>query len=402
MTRPLEGVTVVDLTQVMLGPSCTQALGDFGADVIKVERPDSGELSRRGVLAHTGQENPVFLSLNRNKRGIAVDLSTSAGRQVVLDLLRDADVLVSNFRPGVMKRLGLDYDPVSAISPRVIWAAGSGFGPSGPYAHKGGQDILGQAYSGVMKRLADPDHPVSIYATPLADYTAGQHLVQGILLALLHREKTGEGQKVEVSLHDSMLAMQMQEATTRLMHDEELNWALMPLTGCFPTLDSEIVIVGAFKPNPLRDICAALDLPDLSLEERFSTLDRLKENRREVRALLADRLREGTTQQWLDALEKHDVLCGPVQSLSEALRDPQTTHNDMIPEFVTGTGQTVRTIAPPIAMSRVAREVRRAPPRLGEHTLELLDDLGYDETQVRELLSSGAVQAPQTTDQGAI
>lgn len=402
MTRPLEGVTVVDLTQVMLGPSCTQTLGDFGADVIKVERPDSGELSRRGVLAHTGQENPVFLSLNRNKRGIAVDLSTSAGRQVVLDLLRDADVLVSNFRPGVMKRLGLDYDTVSAINPRIIWAAGSGFGPSGPYAHKGGQDILGQAYSGVMKRLADPDHPVSIYATPLADYTAGQHLVQGILLALLHREKTGEGQKVEVSLYDSMLAMQMQEATTRLMHDEELNWALMPLTGCFPTLDSEIVIVGAFKPNPLRDICAALGLPDLSLEERFSTLDRLKENRREVRALLADRLREGTTQQWLDALEKHDVLCGPVQSLSEALRDPQTTHNDMILEFVTGTGQTVRTIAPPIAMSRVAREVRHAPPRLGEHTLELLDDLGYDETQVRELLSSGAVQAPQTTDQGAI
>ncbi|QPZ38108.1 CaiB/BaiF CoA transferase family protein [Paramicrobacterium chengjingii] len=392
MSRPLDGVTVIDFTQVMLGPSCTQALGDFGADVIKIERPGSGDLSRRGVLAHTGEDNPVFLSLNRNKRGIAVDLSTDAGRSVILDLLRDADVVVSNFRPGVMERLGLDYDTVSAINPRIIWAAGSGFGPSGPYAHKGGQDILGQAYSGVMKRLADPEHPVSIYATPIADYTAGQHLVQGILLALLHREKTGEGQKVEVSLYNSMLAMQMQEATTRLMYDQELNWALMPLSGCFPTADSEIVIVGAFKPNPLRDICAALELPDLSLEERFSNLELLKENRREIRQLIADRLKEGTSERWLAALEKHDVLCGPVRSLAEALADPQTAHNNMIIEFDGGSGQIVKTIASPIAMSQVAPEIRHTPPRLGEHSRELLNGLGYDTTRIDELVASGAVQ----------
>lgn len=392
MARPLDGVTVIDFTQVMLGPSCTQALGDFGADVIKVERPGSGDLSRRGVLAHTGQDNPVFLSLNRNKRGIAVDLATDAGRAVILDLLRDADVVVSNFRPGVMERLGLDYDAVAAINPRIIWAAGSGFGASGPYAHKGGQDILGQAYSGVMKRLADPEHPVSIYATPLADYTAGQHLVQGILLALLHREKTGEGQRVEVSLYNSMLAMQMQEATTRLMYDQELNWALMPLSGCFPTATGEIVIVGAFKPNPLRDICAALGLADLSEEERFSTLERLKENRREIRQIIADRLKEDTSERWLTELEKHDVLCGPVRSLAEALADPQTAHNNMIIEFENSTGQAVRTIASPITMSEVPPEIRHTPPQLGEHSRELLQGLGYDAARIDELVSSGAVQ----------
>lgn len=392
MSLPLDGVTVIDFTQVMLGPSCTQTLGDFGADVIKVERPGGGDLSRQGVLAHTGQDNPVFLSLNRNKRSIVVDLSTDAGRALILDMLRDADVVVSNFRPGVMERLGLDYETVSGLNPQIIWAAGSGFGPTGPYAHKGGQDILGQAYSGVMKRLADPGDPVSIYATPIADYTTGQHLVQGILLALLHREKTGKGQKVEVCLYNSMLAMQMQEATTRLMYDQELNWALMPLSGCFPTADSEIVIVGAFKPNPLRDICAALGLPDLSLEERFSTLENLKQNRRDIRQIIADRLREGTSGKWLARLEEHDVLCGPVRSLAEALADPQTAHNNMIIEFDGDSGQIVKTIAPAIAMSESTPTIRHTPPKLGEHSRQLLVDLGFETTRIDELVANGAVQ----------
>ncbi|TAM66924.1 MAG: CoA transferase [Microbacteriaceae bacterium] len=392
MTRPLDGIKVVDFTQVMLGPSCTQALGDFGADVIKVERPVSGDLSREGVLAHVGKDNPIFLSLNRNKRAIAVDLSTDAGRAVVHDLLRDADVVVSNFRPGVMERLGLGYETVSAWNPRIIWASGSGFGSSGPYARKGGQDILGQAYSGVMMRKADPEHPTAIYATPIADYTAGQHLVQGILLALLQRQMTGEGQKVEVSLYNSMLAMQMQEATTRLMYDEELNWALMPLSGCFPTRDAEIVVVGAFTENPLRDICAALGLPDHSQDARFATLDALKSNRTEIRTIIARRLLEDTSEHWLASLERNDVLCGPVRSLSEALADPQTAHNKMIIEFTDADGRLARTIASPITMSAVETSVRHAPPRLGEHSRELLTELGYDAERIRGLFASGAVQ----------
>ncbi|TSD65273.1 CaiB/BaiF CoA transferase family protein [Aeromicrobium piscarium] len=392
MGGPLDGIRIIDFTQVMLGPSCTQTLGDFGADVVKVERPQGGDLSRTGVLAHTGADNPVFLSLNRNKRGIAIDLTSEDGRRVVHDLLRDADVVVSNFRPGVMERLGLGYEAVSAINPRIIWAAGSGFGSSGPYVHKGGQDVLGQAYSGVMKRLSDPSHPVAIYATPLADYTAGLHLVQGILLALLDRERTGRGQQVEVSLYDSMLAMQMQEATTRLMFDEELNWALMPLSGCFPTADSEIVIIGAFKPNPLADICAALGLPDLSAEERFSSLDRLKENRTEIRKIIAERLCERSSEHWLTALEEQDVLCGPVRTLAEALSDPQTAHNQMILEFTDDEGRLVRTIAPPITMSAVTPEVRHTPPRLGQHSHELLAELGYDSSDIEALFADGSVR----------
>ncbi|MFE4468897.1 CaiB/BaiF CoA transferase family protein [Leifsonia sp. NPDC056824] len=384
MTLPLEGLRVIDLTQVMLGPSCTQTLGDFGADIIKVERPGAGDLSRVGVFAGA-DENPVFSALNRNKRSIVIDLSTPEGRSVVRDLVRDADVIVSNFRPGVMERLELGYDELAAINPRIIWAAGSGFGRSGPYAHKGGQDILGQAYSGVMKRRADPEHPIAIYATPIADYTAGQHLVQGILLAVLQRERTGVGQVVDVSLLNSMLALQMQEATARLTIDEELNWALMPLTGCFPTLDAEIVVIGAFKPNPLADICAALGLPDLSLEERFSTLAGLRENRAEIRAILARRFLERTTEHWLAALETEDVLCGPVLDLSQALQNAQTLHNGMILEFVDEDGRNVRTIAPPVALSAVDPAVRHAPPRLGAHTTEVLHELGYSPSVVADL-----------------
>ncbi|MDQ0643080.1 CaiB/BaiF CoA transferase family protein [Microbacterium murale] len=390
-TRPLDGIRVIDFTQVMLGPSCTQTLGDFGADVIKVERPGTGDLSRTGVLADIGGDNPVFLALNRNKRGIVVDITSPEGREIVTDLIRTADVVVSNFRPGVMERLGLGAEAVAEINPRAIWACGSGFGTSGPYAHKGGQDILGQSYSGVMKRLADPEHPVTIYATPIADYTAGLHLVQGILLALLHRERTGIGQRVEVSLYNSMLAMQMQEATTRLMYDKELNWALMPLTGCFPTSDSEIVIIGAFKENPLADICRALELPDLSVDDRFDTLENLRRNRAQIRRIIGDRLTQNTSAHWIAALEREDVLCGPVRTLSEALRDPQTSHNGMILEFEDQHGRTIRTIAPPIAMSDVPPLVRQAPPRLGEHTAEVLTELGYNAARIATMQTTGAI-----------
>ncbi len=392
MTQPLAGTVVLDFTQVMMGPIATQTLGDYGADVIKVERPGIGDLSRRGVLAHQGMDNPVFLALNRNKRGIALDLSTDAGREVAESLIARADVVVSNFRPGVMERLGLGYDDARRINPRIIWASGSGFGPTGPYAHKGGQDVLGQSYSGVMKRTPDPEAPVSVYATAIADYTAGQHLVQGILLALLHRERTGEGQKVEVSLYNSMLAMQAQEATARLMYDVELNWAMMPLTGCFATGDSEVVIIGAFKENPLQRICAALELPDLSDDPRFAELEDQRENRVELRAIIAARLRERTTAHWLAALEGQDVLCGPVLTLAEALASEQTEVNRMLLEFPDAEGRVIRTIASPILMSNSTPDVRVVPPRLGQHSEQVLSESGYSDEQIRRLIADGIVQ----------
>ncbi len=369
---PLAGIRVIDFTQVMMGPVCTQMLADHGADVIKVERQGAGDLSRSTFAPIAGQDNPIFCSLNRNKRSVEIDLRNAAQMELVKALIADADVVVSNFRAGVMERLGLGYEACLALNPRIVYATGSGFGETGPYAHKGGQDVLAQAMTGVMARRADDDVPVSIYPTALADYTAGMHLVQGILFALLQRERTGEGQKVAVSLYNSMLAMQMQEAAMVMMQNSEVNWAAMPLSGVFQTTTGPLVLVGAFKPNPLRDICTALGLPDLSLETRFSNLEQQFAHKAELHGILRGRFALDSREHWLAKLEEQDLLSAPVRDMREALVDPQTLHNKMILEGDAPDGRALRFISSPIQMSGAATELRREPPKLGQHTDEVL------------------------------
>ena len=370
---PLDGVRVLDFTQVMMGPCCTQMLGDYGADVIKIERVGSGDLSRWSVGEDPdGGNNPVFASLNRNKRSVTLDLKSDKDRAAALRLVDTADVVVNNFRSGVMERMGFGYEELRRINPRIIYAVGTGFGLEGPYVHKGGQDVLAQAMSGAMHRRADPEVPLTVYPTALADYAAGMHMVQGILLALLHREKTGEGQQVAVSLYNSMLAMQMQEAAMWLMRGRELNWAAMPLSGVFETTDGAIVMVGAFKVNPLGDICNALDIDDLSADARYATLEQQMAHRAELQAIFRDRFARDTTAHWLERLGGVDILCGPVKTLEDALDDPQTACNRMIVELDPTAGGPVRLVASPIDMSAAPFAVRHAPPVLGEHNDEVL------------------------------
>lgn len=389
--QPLDGIRVLDFTQVMLGPSATQLLADHGADVIKVERPGTGDLSRSGHGEAAGADNPVFSSLNRNKRSITVNLRDPRGIEVITDLVRRSDVLVHNFRPGAMERRGLGFDDLKEINPGLIYAVGSGFGPTGPYAHKGGQDVLAQALTGVMARKADPTHPLAIYATTLADYSAGMHLVQGVLLALRARDITGEGQRVDTSLFNSMLAMQMQEASVRMMVEEELNWAAYPLSGVFETTDGAVVLVGAFKANPLQDICAALEIEDLSAEERFATFDAQMKERPELQKRFRERFAQESTAHWLERLEEQDLLCAPVQTLEQALNDPQTAHNNMVIEIARDGESPVRAIASPVTLSRTPMVEPSAPPKLGEHTEEVLRELGRDAAEVRELLDAGVL-----------
>ena len=371
---PLAGVRVVDLTQVMMGPVCTQMLADYGADVIKVERKGAGDLSRSTFEPVAGADNPIFCSLNRNKRSVALDLRDAQQLADLKALIADADVVVSNFRAGVMDRMGVGYEDCRRLNPRIIYAVGTGFGETGPYAHKGGQDVLAQAMSGVMARRADESLPISVYPTALADYSAGMHMVQGILLALLHRERTDEGQKVNVSLYNSMLAMQMQEAAMIMMADSEVNWAAMPLSGVFDTQDGALVLVGAFKANPLRDICTALQIDDLSLDARFCNLNQQFAHKAELQRIFRERFASNTRDFWLARLEEQDLLCAPVRDLREALVDPQTLHNRLILEGE-GEGQPVRFIGSPIELSLAPVGLRRGPPRLGQHTEEVLQQL---------------------------
>ena len=372
---PLSGIRVIDFTQVMLGPCATQMLGDFGADVIKVERPGTGDLSRSffGETSEEAMNNAVFVSLNRNKRSIEINSKSDVGRQQILDLVRTSDVVVDNFRAGVMDRLGFGYEALSQVNPRIICASGTGYGPKGPYAHKGGQDVLTQAMSGVMEKTQDPSIPKSIYPTTLCDYSAGMHLVQGILAALLMREKTGRGQKVEVSLYDSMIAMQMQEAAQWSKHHEVLNWAAMPLTGVFDTTDGAIVIVGAFKTNPLRDICTSLEIGDLSPD--YPTLEVQRTNKPFLQQIFRDQIATNSSAYWLERLEAQDLLCAPVRPLGDALVDKQTEVNNMLWPIDHPVLGPITVVGSPVHLSDAPMQVHRLPPRLGEHTDEVLQDL---------------------------
>lgn len=372
-TLPLDGVTVIDFSQVMMGPCCTQMLGDYGADVIKVERGPGGDLSRWSLGGDP--RNPVFCSLNRNKRSVLLDLKSEEGKRQVSELIARADVVVNNFRAGVMERLGLGWEALRETHPRLVYAEGTGFGTEGPYAHKGGQDVLAQAMAGGIERRSDPSIPMSVYPIPLADYAAGMHMVQGILLALMQREKTGRGQKVEVALYNSMLAMQMQEAASWMMIDKELNWAALPLSGVFETTDRPIVMVGAFKENPLREICKALEIDDLSEEDRFSGHDVQMENKQELQRIFKENFRKNGSEHWLKRFEEVDILCGPVLSLAEALADGQVAANDMIMDLGEGDSGPVKLVASPIRMSDAPVEARVKPPALGEHTEEILAEL---------------------------
>jgi formyl-CoA transferase len=390
---PLAGVRVIDFTQVFMGPVATQTLADFGADVVKIERPGSGDLMRWSIPDPAGPDHPGFQGVNRNKRSIAVNLGAEEGRAIVRQMLDSCDIVVNNFRPSVLDRLGFSYQELRTTNPGIIFAQGTGFGTKGPYVHKGGQDIIAQALTGVMARKQSAEHPLAIYGTSLADYTAGMHLVQAILIALLGRERTGAGQFLEVSLYDALLAMQALEAPVVLAgRDYETNWAAMPLVGAFPTTDGAVAIVGAFKENPLRDICLALGLPDLSADPRYASAEAqaVPDHKRELQEAFADRFRTASTSHWLARLEEHDVLCAQVQDLGEALADPQTASNHMVVNLPHSTLGTVSVVASPLHLSATPPLQRSAAPTLGEHSDEILIELGLED-QIARLREEGVV-----------
>ncbi len=391
ITGPLDGVTVLDFTQIELGPCATQVLGDFGADVIKIERPRDGDLARAYMKAPSG-ESAIFWSLNRNKRSVAIDVRTPLGREAIYRLARRADVVVHNFRPGVMERLGFGSDDLRTIHPRLIYAFGSGYGPTGPYRDKGGQDVLAQAMSGIASRRAEPDAAPEPCATPIADFMAGMLLVQAILMALLARQRTGEGQVVHVSLLDGMLATQLQEATVWLNLGERLNWGSFPLSGTFKTLDGYVVMVGAFKPNPLQEICKGLGIEDLSADPRFATHEAQVAHRADLQARFRQEFGGRATRQVLDALESVDILCSPVNSIEDALADPQVAHNGMIAEMRHPELGSIKTVGIPVKMEGTPGSIRRAPPRLGEHTREVLAEINFTAEEIGAIVEGRAAE----------
>lgn len=388
---PLSGVRVLDFTQITLGPIATQMLGDFGADVIKIERPGGSDYMRT-TLPDPAGVSFVFLASNRNKRAFTLDLRNPAGREITLRLVRWADVLAHNFRPGTMERLGLGYEELREVNPKLIYAVGSGYGLTGPYRSKGGQDVLAQALGGALLRRSEAGAPPEPFSTAVCDCAAGMLLVQGILLALLARHRTGVGQCVTTSLLDGMVYMQQQEATALLNAHQVVNWIALPRNGTFQTKDGKwIVMVGAFKEDPLGDICRALDLEPLGRDPRFATEDAQQAHCLELQAIFRRRFAELTQDEAVARLEREDVLCAPVRSLKEALDDPQVLHNEMVIDVPHPRLGSFRTVGIPVKLSETPGKIRRHPPDPGEHTRELLTEVGYSEEEIDGFVRDGVV-----------
>jgi formyl-CoA transferase len=384
MTLPLDGVRVVDLTQVMGGPFCTMQLGDLGADVIKVE-PPTGDLSRSmggDQLRMPGDDNAPFFALNRNKRSIVLDLTVERNREIVRALVATADVLVESFRPGVTKRLGVDYDSVAAINPRLVYASISGFGQTGPYANRPGFDLIAQGMSGVMSVTGEPNGPPVKSGVPIADMAVGLIATNGVLAALIARERTGRGQHIDTSLFESALAMSVWEsteywATGQAPHAMGSAHRLSAPYQAFRTGDGYITLA-ALTPLQWQRLCETLDRAALANDTRFATNAARMANKMALVREIEDALAGRTTGEWVDLMLAAGVPAGPIQDLAQVFADPHTRARHMVEEIDHPVAGMVRTLGFPLKMSETPLRVRRAPPLLGEHTAEILRELGLD------------------------
>ncbi|MBV8898603.1 MAG: CoA transferase [Verrucomicrobia bacterium] len=389
----LTGIRVLDCSIAMAGPFAAQRLGDLGADVVKVE-PVGGEWQRRAAAggAQGRRINVSFLSLNRNKRSLAIDLKSGEGKGILFDLVRNADVFLQNYRPGVAERLGVDYPSLAKINPRLIYVSISGYGSSGPYANKPGQDLVLQGMSGAMLsagRATDPPAPAGQY---LVDAVTAYVAFEGALAALFHRERTGEGQFVEVNMLDAIATIQMQELSVftaghkpqRRSGEPHAHVYIRAPYGIFETKDNYIVV--AFPP--LKKLGEVIGEPSfLQLEEEVDAWSK----RDEVFAKTRERLKERTTAEWLDAFTKADVWVGPVYGYADLVADPQVQHNGTFVEYDHPTEGHVKTPGFPIKFAKTPSAVYRGAPLAGEHSREVLRELGYADEQIDELIRTGRV-----------
>ncbi len=389
----MTGVKVVDFTQVLFGPMATQILADFGADVVKIERPGLGDIMRSVDVKAVGIEDSApFLAYNRNKRSLVVDMKSDGAMEVVHRLLEDADVIVSNFRAGVASRIGLDYDDLKDRYPRLIYASGTGFGESGPLAKLGGQDMVLQSMSGALWHHRDGEGRPRIYPTSFIDSASGMALAQGILLALIERGATGKGQRVDVSMIDTAVFFQAQEYTNWMMRGFELHWERDNLVGVFRTANGWVTVVGLFRPDPLRAICAALEIEGVVERAEFATPALIHANREHLWELLEQQFSRYETDEVVSRLAKADVLCGPVFDYDDVIAHPQIDGNETFRELTHPVVGNIKVVDSPIRLSASrAAQVYEAPPLLGQHTEAILSSLGYTDKEIAKMRGSGLV-----------
>jgi crotonobetainyl-CoA:carnitine CoA-transferase CaiB-like acyl-CoA transferase len=393
---PLAGLKVIDLTHVMAGPTCTLMLADMGADVIKVEKIPGGDDTRRSVPPTIGDEAAAFMMMNRNKRGIALDLRTAGGRRVLARLLDDADVVVENYRPGTMAKLGFDYEQLRKDNPGLIYCALSGFGRTGPYGHRGGFDLVAQAMSGIMSITGEgPGRPPVKCGAPLTDITCGILAAMGILAAYAHRLKTGRGQMIDTSLLEAGIVHTYWQSAIALATGVAPGpmGSAHPLSApyqAFETADGWIVIGGSNQKNWLNAL-KALGAEPLAADPCFAeNADRMA-HLKELEAALAPHVKARKSEELLASFEAAGVPAGPVYDVLQMHADPQVQAREMVVEVEHARLGPVKTLGLPVKFADTPGEVRTGAPGYGQHTREILRDHGFSQAEIEALLAEGAI-----------
>lgn len=393
MAGALDHIRVLELSRTLAGPFCTMLLGDMGADVVKVEQPGRGDESRRFTPPTWNGESSYFLASNRNKRSITLDLKSEEGREIALDLAREADVVVENFRTGATHKLGLDYDSIREINPRVIYCSISGFGRTGPDRHKAGYDLLLQGYGGLMSITGEPDRPPAKAGMSLADLTGGLFAVYGVLTAVIAREKTGEGQFIDMGLLDGQVALLNYVATSYFASGRvpgrmgSAHPSIAPYQ-VFETQDRSIIIAVANDALWVK-LCEALGWQDLKENSSLETNDRRVEHREWLIETMNGRLQAQTSEEVLERLEKAGVPAGPVHDVEQVLNLPQVKARGGVLDIEHPHIPDLKVPGFAAKLSETPAEVRHAPPLLGEHTEEVLEQMGYEPERIRRLKEEG-------------
>lgn len=398
MTRPLDGVSVLELSTMIAGPYAGQMLGDLGADVVKIERPGSGELAR-GLDPTVGGESFYFLTANRNKRGLALDVTDEDGREVFLDLAEAADVVLLNFPPTFAERYGIDHETVRERNPELVYCSISAYGATGPYREDAGIDTTVQALSGAMSMARAEDTPPMRAGVPMNDVFASLYAVQGILTALYDRRETGEGEFVDVALLDAGVA----GLTTRATYSFATGEPYPPFgrrhnyfapEGAYEVADGDVQL-SVVSDRHWRRFCEAIDEPELAADERFEEVNRRVSNRAELDERLADLLAEWTVEDLVAALREHGVPAAPVNDTVSVWDHPQVRAREMRRTMDHPEAGEVDTLGFPVKYDRIEPRIDRHPPGLGEHTEEVLRSRGYGESEIEELREAGLIDGAE-------
>jgi Predicted acyl-CoA transferases/carnitine dehydratase len=395
MDKALEGIKILDFTHLLQGPFATQMFGDLGADVIKIERKNTGDSYRAWTFLKywVGEtESPCYLAFNRNKRSLGLDLKAEATKEIIYKLAAECDIVVENFRPGVMQKLGFGYEDLKKINPRIIYCSSTGYGQDGPYAERPGQDLMIQSLSGLTTLTGRRDDPPIPLGTGIADQLGAYNIVYGLLSALYYREKTGKGQKLEINLFQCLLTHQLQEFAVTLNSGKLFERPGSGIAhpgqsapfGIYKTADGYMCI----SVNPIPVLAEVLEDEGLVA---YDDPQVLYDKRDEVFFRIQASVVKQTTAYWVEKMLKRDMWVSEVKNHLEVEQDPQAIHLDAFASYEHPTAGTVRTVNIPVKFSETPGDIRRHPPRVGEHNEEILREIGYSDEKIAELKRDGVL-----------